>query len=260
MSGGEQKINTLYGEITSPEYDREDVAICHIINATVVRNFGLPARLAKIYPYADVYGSRKQLYNLDRATVSHRNRLGEVLIYKEPSRPFIVCFVAHFGPRGPLEVNETAQYYIKNSQDRHFVEGLKKDTEKDRLQALQQCVEKLSSWITAGAIPIRSIYIPAGTGTTLQGRSWDTKYLPILELLADQAKTSNIQLTILDIRLAQEQRSSSLRRWVPSVDEKREVLQQSLPLLSIEDLGNDIVCLLDDKDVTVVGDQPKQPP
>ena len=42
-----------------------NVAICHIVNATLCKSYGLAAKIAQAYPYADIYGSRVQLYNLN---------------------------------------------------------------------------------------------------------------------------------------------------------------------------------------------------
>ena len=162
---------TVSGEILADQFDRDNVAICHIINATSVKNFGLAKGLGEKYPYADVYSDRKPLYNLNRCRVQSRDELGTVHIFKKNNRPFIIALVAHFGEGKPLEENNYHKACVEKSTDRHFVTGLKKDTLSDRLDALRVCITKLSQQLSS--IPINKIYIPAGTGCGLKDDTWE---------------------------------------------------------------------------------------
>lgn len=226
----------IRGEITAEQFDRDDVAICYIVNGTSVYNYGLSAALADKYPYADIYSARKKLYSLNRARVESRNQVGEVFIFKEPNRPFIIALVAHFGSGEPIESNLKNQEYMKTSTDSHFVAGIKLDTLNGRVDGLKRCIQCLSHQLAS--IPISTLYIPAGTGSTLRGDTWEKKYIPVFEQLVHSAQENNIRIVIVDRRDHQQQPKTPLRHWVPKKED-----QKDLPLLSF-DVGGEIATLM----------------
>ena len=117
------------GEITSESLNSDNVAICHIVNSVSCNNFGLTMSLAEKYPYADIYGDRERLFNLNRAKISSRDQPGLVRVFKDTSKkcPFIICMVAHFGSGKPTDFEPSKQETIQTSSDVHYVRGLQKD-------------------------------------------------------------------------------------------------------------------------------------
>ena len=124
------------------------MAICHIVNAVGCKNFGLSSSpLAEKYPYADIYGKREQLYNLNRARVASRDKVGTARIFKVYNKPFIICMVAHYAPGDPTDTDPKKQETLKTSTDKNYVEGLTQVTLGYRLKNLLGCIDDLGKKI-----------------------------------------------------------------------------------------------------------------
>jgi len=170
-----QSLSHEIGEITSDKYSSDTVAICHIVNASGCKNFGLSLKLAEKYPYADIYGSREPLYNLNRARVSSRDEVGRVRIFKEDKKPYIICLVAHYAPGNPTDEDENKIQSLKTSSDKHYVHYLKEDTLPCRITNLLKCIEDLAKKLPF--VPVKHIYVPAGVGCGLKCEIWQKSYL-----------------------------------------------------------------------------------
>ena len=211
-------ISHIPGEITSETFCADDVAICHIVNAVGCKNYGLSASIAEKYSYADIYGSRQPLYNLNRARLSSRDQLGRVRIFKKIGQPYIICMVAHFAPGNPTDLDEskTKKETMCTSTDKNYVAGLTHDKLSDRMHNLILCIDDLRKKIPF--LPVTSIYIPAGTGCGLFGDTWEHKYMPCLEKLGKFCATQGKYLKIVEKKSKKTTATkpgSHLQEWTP---------------------------------------------
>ena len=214
-----QFLSVTSGEIT--QINQEDAAILHIVNAVGCKNFGLSASIAEKYPYADIYGSRRPLYTLNRARVSSRDEVGTIRIFKKSECPFIICCVAHYAPGNPTDSDEIKKQSLNTSTDKNYAAGLAQDTLCDRIQHLKKCVEEVIKMLPY--LPVTKLCVPAGTGCGLFGRVWEENYLPCIKILAYHKNVEIIEKK----RITSTATGSKLLEWTPLLTQQQQ--QQQLP-------------------------------
>lgn len=175
----------------------------------------------KKYPNVDISSRRIKLYTLNRGRIETSHRVGDVYVFKDANRLFVIALVALLTRSEPLEANLKNQEYLKSSTDKHFFDGIKLVTLSGRVTGLQWCIEFLS--ILLSSIPI---FFPVGTGSTLRGEAWKKKYLPLFEQLLPPQE-NNIWMVRVDKRKQDFQPITHLRHWNPSLNNKKRRLSLS---------------------------------
>lgn len=220
-------------DITSLSGD--NVAICHIVNAIATKNYGLAGDIAAKYPYADIYGDRIQLYNLNRARVFSRDHTGDVKIFKEKGKPFVIALIAHYAPGEATDCDPAKPGFITTSTDRHYAAGLSNDTLGQRVNNLGLCINKLTTKIPQ--MPITHMYVPAGTGSSLKGDVWKNMYLPTFQKLEKSCSLNKIQCIIVEKKnrqqYQQQQELKKTREWQPLVEQR----EQPCEIICVEENG-----------------------
>ena len=83
----------VYGDLLS----RTDVdAICHQVNCLTVKAHGLSLKLAKKYPWANIYKFRKAVLNRNLASVDSRGIPGTIQIFHHCTHPSVICLQAQW--------------------------------------------------------------------------------------------------------------------------------------------------------------------
>ena len=149
------------GRLADAKYNKKNSCLLIPCNAISYKGVGLAKEIGFLYPYGDVYKDRRRLYNLSRCVKSDRENVGSIKILK-PSKnedgPYIIGVVSQFSVGRPVEENQYAKHYIDTSFDKHFVEGLKKDTSEARLVAFNECIKKVTTFVM-GNNEISTIFI-----------------------------------------------------------------------------------------------------
>ena len=135
------------------------------------------------------------------ATVSSRCRMedratpGTIKMEKKNGGPTIAALFTQYGIGAPIDNNPIAQSQVMRSQDRAYVEGLKRDTKRHRLRYFEECLERISA--EAGN-DTKKIYFPSGIGCRgIVDGYWRENYLPLLERLAEEEQNREVILISL---------------------------------------------------------------
>lgn len=189
-------LKTQKGFITDATFGKSDSMLCYSTECVSTRPYGIAFALPMQYKYGGVHHLRKPM-----ATVSSRSRMedratpGTIKMEKGDGGPTITALFTQFGIGAPLENNQIAQSQVMRSQDRAYVEGLKRDTGKHRLRYFEECLERISGEV---GDDIKKIYFPSGIGCRgIVDGFWKENYLPLLERLAEEEKKKKKREVIL---------------------------------------------------------------
>lgn len=167
-----------------------------------VKPFGLAASLPSHYGYGSVHESRRGMTTVpSRTRIEDRGIPGSIHIFEDDHGPFIGAMLAQFGIGAPVENNSIAQSQMLRSQERAFVQQLRRDTTSGRLAFFKECLEKLEEEVVARPT-IKKVIIPAGIGWRgIVDVHWRTNYLPLLHDLSDRLgdDVKTILVTLDDI-------------------------------------------------------------
>ena len=171
------------------------------INATSYNASGIAKDLAETYTYANLFGDRKRLFNLNRAIWCDRPSVSTLVVREPPPRskyPYVVGLVTQFGPGESVEYNSTAKYCIDNSKDVHYVNGLTVDTKENRRESFKECLKNLADFVLRNRT-ISRVVIPRGIGRRgKMDHEWRSKYLIPLRDLAYKLDLNNIEVLLLE--------------------------------------------------------------
>ena len=186
-------------------YGQPTTAIAHIVNCIAVRPYGLSEVLAKKYPYADTYKTRKAIGTMNRAHVSSRPAPGTIQVCRPPHDshgPLVVNLFGEFYMGKSVDVNNMSKKLLSKLRnekadglnrkggntnqgavfteefDSHLLDGIESDTTENRTKWFQQCLRQLEE-----AIPkenIRRVVFPFKIGCGLAGGNWERDYQPSL--------------------------------------------------------------------------------
>lgn len=197
----EYPLVTAKGRMIDHQFCDRKTCIVTAINATSLNASGIAKDLAETYTYANLFGDRKQLFNLNRTIWRDRPSVSEIVIREPPPRsnyPYIVGLVTQYGPGESVEYNSTAKYYIDNSKDVHYVNGLTMDTKENRRENFKECLKNLADFVLHNRA-INRVVIPRGIGRRgKMDHEWRSNYLIPLRDLAYQLDLNNIEVVLLE--------------------------------------------------------------
>ena len=152
-----------------------------------MRPFGLAASLPSHYGYGSVHDSRRGMLTVPtRTCIRDRGIPGTIKLFSPPtSGPFICAFFAQYGIGPPVEENSIAQSQVARSQERAFVQGLRRDTTSHRLEYFGECLSNLEEELSLKN-EIKKIIFPAGIGWRgIPDAHWALQYKPLLNKFAE---------------------------------------------------------------------------
>ena len=191
------------GRMTDRDYFDAKTCLVAAINSSSHKASGIAKDLGDIYPHANLFEERKQLYNLNRAIWYDRPSVGTIVVKEPPSSPksnypYVVGLVTQFGPGDSIEYNNAAKYFVENSRDVHYVNGLMLDRKENRRENFKRCLHQLSSYVMQNK-NISKVVLPSGVGR--RGKTdgeWKTYYFSELKNMAQQLDLNGIQVVILE--------------------------------------------------------------
>ena len=187
--------------MTDRQFCDRNTCLVTAINATSYNASGVAKDLAEKYTYANLFDGRKRLFNLNRTIWCDRPNVSTLVIRQPPPRsnyPYVVGLVAQFGPGESVEHNSTAKYYIDNSKDVHYVNGLTMDTKENRRENFKECLKNLADFVLHNRT-ISRVVIPRGIGRRGKiDHEWRSNYLIPLRDLAYQLDLNNIEVVVLE--------------------------------------------------------------
>lgn len=191
--------------MTDRQFFDHNVCLVSAINATAYKTSGIAKDLVEIYPYANLFEDRKQLYNLNRTIWCDRPTVGSVIVKEPPIKsnyPYVVGLVTQFGLGDSVDYNAVAKYFVGNSKDMHYVNGLMSDTQENRRDYFKKCLSQLADYIMQNR-NIKKVIFPTGIGR--RGRmdhEWRTQYEPELKNFAHHLDLNDIEVVLLEQSVA----------------------------------------------------------
>ena len=185
--------------MTDRQFFDPNTCLVTSINATSIKLSGIAKDLAETYPHGNLFEDRKQLYTLNRSVSSDRPCVGTIVAHEPPPKsnyPHIVGLVTQFGPGEYVENNSTAKYYVENSRDMHYVNGLMSDTKENRRENFNKCLLHLADYALMNT-SIKKIVFPEGLGRRGKvDKEWRLFYLAELKNLVRRLESSNIEIML----------------------------------------------------------------
>ena len=198
----EYPLISLKGRMTDRHFFSQNVCLAVSINATSFKLSGIAKDLAEIYPHANLFEGRNQLFNLNRTILSNRAIVGSLVVKESPSStnyPHIVGLVTQFGPGDSVEYNPTAKYFVENSRDVHYVTGLIADTKENRREQFKSCLQHLGDYVMQNKA-IKKVIFPSGIGRRGKlDQEWKINYLNDLRDLARRLDLHDIGVVLLEL-------------------------------------------------------------
>ena len=194
-------IITTAGFMTDREHMDSSNLLLMSVNATSHRLSGVAKDIASVYHYGNVFEGRQQLFDLNRAVCSTRSNVGRVIVKEPPansSYPCIAAIVSQFGSGEPIERNTKAQYFVGNSRDMHYVNGLKCDTLVERVNNFKMGLENTIDYLFHNN-RVKNVIMPKGIGRGLPDQEWQKHYLPLIEDAAYKLIAHDIKMQFLEI-------------------------------------------------------------
>ena len=185
-------------------YENRRVCLFYCINGSAKKPSGTAVKMGEKYPWSDCFKNRVQLYDLNRATRSSRQKPGTLVFHDPPADqekefPHIAIGVNQYGPGPEVEINRITQEVITSSVDCHHVENLKNDTLLQRKIDFESLVNQLRHEIMKRIMIIDVLVIPAGVGTgDYLNKKWRENYLPILKNLAKHLCPLGVRVILLE--------------------------------------------------------------
>lgn len=195
-------LRTAKGHMTDRHLFNPNNCLAVAINATSFKPSGIAKDLAFMLSYANLFENRRQLYNINRTITRDRPDVG-TLIVKEPAKPesgfpIIAGLVCQFGPGEPVERNAVAGYYLQNSKDVHYVNGLASDTQSARRENFTKCLDHLADYVT-NQKSIQNVFFPAGIGCRGKlDQEWKMVYVKELKKFSQRLDLLNIKTYLLE--------------------------------------------------------------
>ena len=201
-------IITTTGFMTDREHMDSSNLLLMSVNATSYQLSGIAKDIASVYNHANVFEGRQQLFDLNRAICSSRPNVGRVIVKEPPNNscyPCIAAIVSQFGSGECIEKNTKAQYFVGNSRDMHYVNGLKCDTFGDRVNNFKMGLENTVDYLFHNS-KIKKVIMPRGIGRGLPDQDWVKHYLPIIEDIAYKLIVHDVRMQFLEIPPPQPQK------------------------------------------------------
>lgn len=195
-------MNTVNGRLRDVQFRSRRNFILYAVNSIACENIGIVKDLHELYPYEGAYTNRQRMYTLSRATLQTRDEPGRIIVHEPPESsdsPHLIACVTQFGYGEPIERNQRARQAVTTSQDRHYVEGLKEDTQANRRRYFQACLKNVAV-LAMGHREVEKIYIPEGlacSGRT--GEEWEHYYLPAINDLSLRLQPFGIEVFLVKL-------------------------------------------------------------
>lgn len=185
---GDLLHNTYWNE-KEKECWNDKIYIVHQTNCVSFNAGGLAQDLIERYGQrADVYSEREPLWvNYNIAKESSRSQPGSIKISR--GSPNIVSFFAQY-------MYGTTENEIYDDYDIQLKEGIKADTEKNRLIYFDQCLTHLERELNSG----EKVLFPFKIGCNLAGGKW-IEYKEKIDNFANTVKNKNITVYIINLYL-----------------------------------------------------------
>lgn len=182
------------GKLTSKRYRSSDVLLVQQSDCVTIRSHGLSEKLSRRYPYSNVYTTRRQVRDYNRAIVQDRPSPGSIHITKPPvgsSSPLIASIYGQFymgEERQHNIMNQRLEVHLANitnpsNKDPHLLAGLQKDTRKNRLKWFKEALRTLGN--ETRNLGIKKIVFPHRIGCDIAGGKWK-EYLPAIKAFAKE--------------------------------------------------------------------------
>ena len=199
-------LKTRKGFITDAAFGKSDSMLCFSTECISTRAYGIAFSLPLLYKYGGVHHLRKPMATVSsRSILQDRATPGSIKIEKEDKGPAIAALFTQYGIGAPFECNQIAQSQVMRSQDRAYVEGLKRDTGRHRLRYFEECLERISGEV---GNEIKKIYFPSGIGCRgIVDGFWREKYLPLLERLAEEQGKKNREVILISLHDDEERKT-----------------------------------------------------
>lgn len=154
--------------------DAPEQTILQQCNCLATRPHGLSKTIAEAYPWANVYGERKEIPGIPNVAIEKDRRvLGTLKIMSSPDdTKRVVCAFAQWKPGNA----HRPPRYVKWARASKGIN----DGPQERLVAFKKCLEKIESNLT-----IPEIAIPWMIGCGLAGGNWKDYKEAIEETLVD---------------------------------------------------------------------------
>lgn len=172
---------SLLIEVQGNLLNATEPVIVQQLNCLCVRGHGLAANIAKKFPYADVYGTRRALGNRNMAIPDDRGVPGEIVVsYPDnnvngSNMPIVIGLYGQFD-YGKPNLNGNYKYLKRTTQEQ--------DNYELRVQWFSEALEKLKIWLINNHIP--AVAFPYGIGCGLAGGDWKI-YSQLLKNFAEQS-------------------------------------------------------------------------
>ena len=187
--------------LTDEEYRKKSCCLVVGLDATACDAFGYVERLEEKYSQMNFYKSRKRLYNLNRTTQDCRIKPGSLcLVPSSDMDPWIAGMVVQYAIGYPAEDNEMSKYYIRNSIDADFVEGLKKDTREERREYFAKALGQLTGFLKSRKNELRTVVFSVnGISSVKRGsrkQEFAEYYLPLIRRVAEDVLQDGIEVVL----------------------------------------------------------------
>ncbi|XP_068230484.1 uncharacterized protein [Palaemon carinicauda] len=199
-------------DLMQDAYQSSTTVLAQVVDCASMRPFGVVRVTADKYPFSNPYSARKSVGAFNWACPDTRSAPGTLAIYrsKKKKNPIVVNMFSRFYKGQVIEHNALRQNLVSQlrrvsrnereqglKSDDHFIEGLERDTQENRVKWLQQCLQKLARFVLrAGS---EKVVFPYVIGSDLSLDDFEKHHVPAIKNFFDKVSGSRINVVVLNL-------------------------------------------------------------